>query len=189
MILEKFGKLGRHKIFLTALEANNIIKRNHETKIISPISRVSAAPLLKGIMNCGICGSKMTPTYTSKKGKRYRYYICSASSKGNNDLCKVGRIPASEAENVVTTQILNILKKPEFIVRAISQSSKNFSENTVINNFKQIEKVWDELFPVEQARIINLLVRDIEVKPEGFNIRIFKEGISSLSNELTDVKL
>jgi DNA invertase Pin-like site-specific DNA recombinase len=166
-------------------EANNIIKRNHETKIISPISRVSAAPLLKGVMNCGICGSKMTPTYTSKKGKRYRYYICSASSKGNNDLCKVGRIPASEAENVVTSQILNILKKPEFIVRAISQSSKNFSENTVIKNFKQIEKVWDELFPVEQARIINLLVKDIEVKPEGFNIRIFKEGINSLSNELS----
>ncbi len=77
------------------------------------------------------------------------------------------------------------LKKPEFIVRAISQSSKSFSENTVIKNFKQIEKVWDELFPVEQARIINLLVRDIEVKPEGFNIRIFKEGINSLSNELS----
>jgi len=166
-------------------EANGIIKRHHETKIITPVSRITAAPLLKGIMNCGICGSKMTPTYTSKKGKRYRYYICSASSKGNNDACKVGRIPASEAENVVTSQVLNILKKPEFVVRAISQSPKNFAENTVIGHFRQIEKVWDELFPVEQARIINLLVKDIEVRPEGFNIRIFKEGINSLSNELT----
>ncbi len=166
-------------------EANNIIKRHHETKIITPVSRITVAPLLKGIMNCGICGSKMTPTYTSKKGKRYRYYICSASSKGNNDACKVGRIPASEAENVVTNQVLNILKKPEFVVRAISQAPKAFSENIVIGHFRQIEKVWDELFPVEQARIINLLVRDIEVRPEGFNIRIFKEGISLLSNELT----
>ncbi len=166
-------------------EANSIIKRHHETKIITPVSRITAAPLLKGIMNCGICGSKMTPTYTSKKGKRYRYYICSASSKGNNDACKVGRIPANEAENVVTSQVLSILKKPEFVVRAISQSPKTFTENTVIGNFRQIEKVWDELFPVEQARIINLLVKDIEVRPEGFNIRIFKEGISSLSNELT----
>lgn len=165
-------------------EANSVIKRSSETKIISPLSRISAAPLLKGIMNCGICGSKMTPTYTSKKGKKYRYYICSASSKGNNDACKVGRIPASEAENVVTSQVLNVLKKPEFIVSAIGQSTKEFSENTVIVHFKQIEKVWDELFVVEQARIINLLIKDIEVRPEGFNIRIFKEGIHSLSNEL-----
>jgi len=35
-------------------------------KIQLPSSRVTTAPLLKGIMNCGICGSKMTPTYTTK---------------------------------------------------------------------------------------------------------------------------
>ena len=40
------------------------------------------------------------------------------------------------------------------------------------------------LFPIEQARIVSLLVKDITINPDGLNIRIFKEGLHSLSNEL-----
>jgi site-specific DNA recombinase len=155
-------------------------------KIQLPSSRVTTAPLLKGIMNCGICGSKMTPTYTTKQGKRYRYYICQSKHKGNNDLCKVGRISASETENLVTDQVLNFLKKPEFIIHTINAKKDDLSENKIINSFKTIDKVWDELFPVEQARIINLLIKQIDIKPEGLNIKIFKEGLHSLSTELTN---
>jgi site-specific DNA recombinase len=68
----------------------------------------------------------------------------------------------------------------------IGQAVGKVSENLIINSFKQIEKVWDELFPLEQARIVNLLVKDIEVRPDGLNIRIFKDGLHSLSNELTN---
>ena len=78
-----------------------------------------------------------------------------------------------------------MLKKPEFIVNTISQSVGKIQESVVINSFKQIEKVWDELFPIEQARIISLLVKDITINPNGINIRIFKEGLHSLSTELT----
>ena len=155
-------------------------------KIQLPSSRVTTAPLLKGIMNCGICGSKMTPTYTKKQGKRYRYYICQSKHKGNNDLCKVGRISASETENLVTDQVLNFLKKPEFIIHTINAKKDDLSENKIINSFKTIDKIWDELFPVEQARIINLLIKQIDIKPEGLNIKIFKEGLHSLSTELTN---
>ena len=155
-------------------------------KIQLPSSRVTTAPLLKGIMNCGICGSKMTPTYTTKQGKRYRYYICQSKHKGNNDLCKVGRISANETENLVTDQVLNFLKKPEFIIHTINAKKDDLSENKIINSFKTIDKIWDELFPVEQARIINLLIKQIDIKPEGLNIKIFKEGLHSLSTELTN---
>ncbi len=155
-------------------------------KIQLPSLRVTTAPLLKGIMNCGICGSKMTPTYTTKQGKRYRYYICQSKHKGNNDLCKVGRISASETESLVTDQVLNFLKKPEFIIHTINAKKDDLSENKIINSFKTIDKVWDELFPVEQARIINLLIKQIDIKPEGLNIKIFKEGLHSLSTELTN---
>jgi hypothetical protein len=105
---------------------------------------------------------------------------------GNNDSCKIARVSANEAENVITNQILTLLRKPEFIVNTIGQAVGKVSENLIINSFKQIEKVWDELFPLEQARIVNLLVKDIEVRPDGLNIRIFKDGLHSLSNELTN---
>ena len=86
------------------------ILTNKTPKIQTPNSRISQAPLLKGMMNCGICGSQMTPTYTSKNGRKYRYYICQAKFKGNNEECSVGRIPAKEAEELVTDQVLNFYK-------------------------------------------------------------------------------
>lgn len=78
-----------------------------------------------------------------------------------------------------------MLKKPEIIIQTISELAGQLQESVVINSLMQVERVWDELFPVEQARIISLLIKDVMVKPDGLNIRIFKEGLSSLTNELT----
>jgi site-specific DNA recombinase len=149
-----------------------------------PKSRISQAPLLKGIMNCGICGNKMTPTYTSKNGRKYRYYICQAKMKGNNDECQVGRIPAKETEELVINQVLNILQKPEIISQTVKNKDGDVSQNQIIKSFQKINQVWDELFVTEQARIINLLVRDVIVRPEGININIYKQGLGSLNNEI-----
>ena len=82
-------------------------------------------------------------------------------------------------------QLLILLKKPEFVANTISQSTGIIPETIVINSFKQIEKVWDELFPAEQARIINLLVREVKFNENGLEIKIFKDGLSSLSTEMT----
>ncbi len=179
---------GQHKAIIADdiwQKTKEILGKNQNNKPSIPVSRITVAPLLKGLINCGVCGSKMIPTYTIKKGKRYRYYLCSSKAVGNNDSCTIARLSASEAENLVTNQVLNLLKKPEFIVHTISQSTGNLQESVVINSFKQIEKVWDELFPVEQARIVSLLIKDITISPNGLNIRILKEGLHLLSNELT----
>ena len=179
---------GQHKAIIADdiwQKTKEILSKNQSNKPSIPVSRITVAPLLKGLINCGVCGRKMIPTYTIKNGKRYRYYLCSSKAVGNNDSCTIARLSASEAENLVTNQVLNLLKKPEFIVHTISQSTGNLQESVVINSFKQIEKVWDELFLVEQARIISLLIKDITISPNGLNIRILKEGLHSLSNELT----
>ena len=182
------GKIydGLHKAIIdeeTWQKAQNLLN-NKTPKVQTPNSRISQAPLLKGVMNCGICGNKMTPTYTSKQGKKYRYYICQAKFKGNNEQCQVGRIPASETEELVTNQVLNILQKPEIISSAIKNKNEQIPDNEIIGSFKSINKVWDELFPPEQARIINLLVRDIAINPDGMNINIYKQGLNSLNNEI-----
>ena len=72
------------------------------------------------------------------------------------------------------------------MVHTISQSINRIPESIVINSLRQIEKVWEELFPIEQVRIIHLLIKDIIVRPDGLNIRIFKKGLTSLTTELND---
>ncbi|NBV06866.1 MAG: recombinase family protein [Proteobacteria bacterium] len=181
---------GLHKPIITDeiwQKTKDILARakDQENKVFLPTSRVTAVPLLKGMMKCGSCGSAVIPTYTKKGSKRYRYYICHSKAVGNNDHCPVGRISATEAEGVIVNRILILLKKPEFVVHTISQSSGIIPESVVINSFKEVEKVWDELFPVEQARIISLLIKEVIVNHDGLKIRIFKEGLSTLSTELT----
>jgi site-specific DNA recombinase len=44
--------------------------------------------------------------------------------------------------------------------------------------------VWNELFPAEQARIIQLLVERVDVLEESLEVRIRTEGLASLVGEL-----
>ena len=46
------------------------------------------------------------------------------------------------------------------------------------------DDLWDELFPVEQARIVHLLVERIDVSPDGADIRLRTEGLTSLFDDL-----
>jgi hypothetical protein len=44
--------------------------------------------------------------------------------------------------------------------------------------------VWEELFPAEQERIVQLLVRRVEVGPDGLDLELRAEGLESLALEL-----
>jgi hypothetical protein len=44
--------------------------------------------------------------------------------------------------------------------------------------------VWDELFPAEQARIVQLLVERVDVQEDALEVRIRAEGLMSLVGEL-----
>ena len=44
--------------------------------------------------------------------------------------------------------------------------------------------MWDELFPVEQARIVRLLVERVNLAPDGMQVRLRAEGLQTLVEEL-----
>jgi site-specific DNA recombinase len=44
--------------------------------------------------------------------------------------------------------------------------------------------VWSELFPAEQARIVQLLVERVDVQENALEVRIRAEGLPSLVGEL-----
>ncbi|MGB4191894.1 MAG: recombinase family protein [Rickettsiales bacterium] len=125
---------------------------HRENKIINPMTRVSAPPLLKGILICGCCSSKMTPSYCMKKnGARYRYYTCSSKMRLSSEKCAIRTVSAAEVEDLVTAQVLALLKKPEVIAHAIAAaSSRGESQDLqVIKALKDVHRVWEELFPAE----------------------------------------
>ena len=49
---------------------------------------------------------------------------------------------------------------------------------------ERLDPLWDELFPVEQARIVRLLVERVVVGPAGADIRLRVEGLAGLVRDL-----
>ena len=133
----------------------------------------------------------MTPTHTRKGGKLYRYYVSTDVLKRDANACSVRRIPAAEIESAVIEQVRGVLRSPEMIVRtwrAARNSLEGLREADVRDALHRLDPLWDELFPAEQARVIELLVERVDVAPDGADIRMRTEGLTKLVADLSAIK-
>jgi DNA invertase Pin-like site-specific DNA recombinase len=149
-------------------------------------TRAQTPSLLKGLI-FGPTGRAMTPAHTRKGGKLYRYYVSTDVLKRDAEACTVRRVPAAEIESAVIDQLRGLLRAPEIVVRtwrAARQSTTNISEAEVREALNRLDPLWDELFPAEQARIVQLLVERVDVSPDGADIRLRTEGLTNLVADL-----
>ena len=49
---------------------------------------------------------------------------------------------------------------------------------------EQLDPLWEELFPAEQARIVRSLVERVDVSPAGADIRLRLNGLAGLVRDL-----
>jgi DNA invertase Pin-like site-specific DNA recombinase len=151
-------------------------------------TRAQTPALLKGLI-FGPTGRAMTPAHTRKGGKLYRYYVSTDVLKRDADACPVRRVPAAEIESAVVDQLRALLRAPEIIVRTWRAASKgDISETEVREALQRLDPLWDELFPAEQARIVQLLVERVDVSPDGADIQLRTEGLTNLVNELRTIR-
>ena len=153
-------------------------------------TRAQTPALLKGLI-FGPTGRAMTPTHTRKGGKLYRYYVSTDVLKRDADACSVQRVPAAEIESAVIEQVRSLLRSPEIIVRTWRVARKSLdglSEADVREALHRLDPLWDELFPAEQARVVQLLVERIDIAPEGADIRMRTEGLTKLVADLGTIK-
>jgi site-specific DNA recombinase len=61
--------------------------------------------LLAGLLWCSICKCQMIATYTSKRGRRYRYYVCKSARQNGWDSCPTKSVAAAEIEDSVIEQL------------------------------------------------------------------------------------
>ena len=161
----------------------------------SPRKRAAAAraqtpALLKGIIY-GPAGTAMSPTHTRKNGRLYRYYLSQTALKRGAGECPVARVPAAEIEKIVIDQVRHLLLSPEIIVqtwRSARNSIKGLTESDVRSSLLVLEPLWNELFPAEQSRIIQLLVERVDVRTNRVDIKLRIDGVTSLLGELASAR-
>jgi hypothetical protein len=163
-----------------AILAENSGKRSANTRAQTPA-------LLKGLL-FGPTGAAMSPTHTRKGNRLYRYYVSQDVLKLGPDACPVGRVPAAEIEAAVIDQLRGIFRRPEIIVgtwRAARAEQDGVTEEEVREALLQLDPLWDELFPAEQARIVQVLVERVGIGTDGVRISLRTNGLTGLIIEIT----
>ena len=146
------------------------------------ITRAQTPALLKGIV-FGADGRAMTPTHTRKRGQLYRYYAAAGLTKGEIPADVVRRLPAAEIEAAVVHELRALLHAPEVVVatwRAARERNDAITEADVRDALHGLDPLWDELFPAEQARVVQLLVQRVEVHPDGLRLHLRVDGLRSV---------
>ena len=59
-------------------------------------------------------------------------------------------------------------------------------ESTVADALRQLDPLWDELFPAEQARIVQLLIERVVLNEDGIQVRFRPDGLNALATELEE---
>ena len=162
-----------------AILAENACTRSARTRAQTPA-------LLKGLI-FGPTGAAMSPTHTRKGNRLYRYYVSQDVLRSGREACPIGRVPAGEIEAAVIDQLRGIFRQPEIIVgiwRAVQAEQADVTEDEVRQALTQLDPLWDELFPAEQARIVQLLVGRVDVRVHGVEVRLRPNGIAGLVREV-----
>ena len=129
-------------------------------------SRMQMPALLKGLI-FSETGAAMTPTATRKGTKLYRYYVSMDVIRNREDSESdvPSRLPAGMVEDAVVTEVRRIVQTPEVVTKvldALRQGGPQVREAEVIAALNDFDALWNQLFPAEQARIIQLLVRPVK---------------------------
>ena len=167
-----------------AVLAKDSHARSVETKIRS---RTDA--LLRGLLYAP-SGERMYPTYSSKRGHKYHYYVSKSESRFGAPGKSFARLPAPEIEAAVVAQIRTVLTSPESIaavVRHIQRNGAQIDEATTVMAMGRLNDVWDQLFPVERHRIANLMIERIDLvhigEVQGIKVKWRELGWDALIGE------
>jgi site-specific DNA recombinase len=148
-------------------------------------TRADTPALLKGLL-FGPDGAAFSPTHTRKGDRLYRYYVSQTVLKHGAGACPLGRVPAGEIEAAVIDQLRSVFRQPEIVAgtwRAAHEQDDGVTEAEVRDALLQLDPLWDELFPAEQARIVALLVERIEIAEDDLDIRLRTDGLAGLVRE------
>ncbi len=116
------------------------------------------------------------------------YYVSKTVLKHGAGSCPVGRVPAGENEATVIDQLRAVFRQPEIIAatwKTARAETGDITESDARAALQQVDPLWDELFPAEQARIVALLVERVDIGTDGLNVRLRVDGLAGLAREIT----
>jgi hypothetical protein len=91
-------------------------------------------------------------------------------------------VPAGPVDQAVIEQVRRLAHAPEIVARTVRAAG--LPAATVQEALADFDRIWDELFPAEQARLVRLLVERVDVRDDGIRVRLRIEGLRDVIQDL-----
>jgi hypothetical protein len=148
--------------------------------------------LLKGLVQCGSCGSAMIHTYVQKtEHVRYRYYVCATAHRRGWNRCETRSVSAPELEGAVIENIRNFALDPAVLSEVLRRIEENRKSGepmadpaAVQEALLKFDPLWDQLNTWEQETFIRTLVSTVRYDGKSGQVTVgfHSEGIKQLCN-------
>ena len=167
--------------------AHTILAQNNRQRTSETWQRRQPEALLLGLFFTQD-GERYQPSHTRKaNGKSYRYYVPIRKLRFGADASEAGRVPAEPIEQLVLAQVHAVLKAPEAVQAvwdAVRAQHPEISEPEVVLQLREIGAVWEQLFPEERRRIVQLLIERVTLGDAGIEITWRAAGWPTLASEM-----
>jgi len=123
-------------------------------------------PLLKSLIYCDCCNTRMIPTRTNKGNKRYNYYVSLNATKKSYEKCLLGNIPANDIEKIVIGRVkymLQNIKVKNDIYDSLVSDGYEINKKYFLRQLRDIDSIWDYLCPKEINEIVKTVVKKVIV--------------------------
>ncbi len=181
---------GQHEPIITRQlwdQVQAILAEDASARMGKTQTRDKTDALLRGLL-FGQNGEKYHITFSKKpSGKKYRYYIPKADQRYGGGSSATGMIPAGQIEEVVVNLLVGALQSPESVQgvwQQVQQQFQTIKEPTVVLAMRRLGDVWQQLFPEEQVRLMNLLIERVQLLSGGIDIVWREVGWKELAGEL-----
>jgi DNA invertase Pin-like site-specific DNA recombinase len=167
-------------------KAQQILATNSHVR--GAVTRSATPALLRGVIFTET-GRAMTPAYTKKGSRLYRYYVSTDAVRGRGTVGTAAplRLPADVIETAVVREIRGLVHAPEIVAQALAAARKeapSIDEREAVAAIGRFDDVWSALFPAEQARIVRLLVERVTVTADGLAVDLRTEGLGTVMREM-----
>lgn len=152
-----------------------------ENRIERSAGTNSKAPsLLTGLL-FDESGERLTPTWSVKKGKRYRYYVSTSLVKGGTRAPSTQqRIPAGDLEVIVIERLRKFLSSRKEMLSALDDEHLHLSgHGHLIDRSNQIAEALGQT-PERTRAVVTTLAHRVEVGRESVKIDLSRSRLAAL---------
>ena len=155
--------------------ATNRIDRKRGTSTDHP-------SLLMGLV-FDAAGALMTPSHSTKKGRRYRYYVSNALIRGNRRGAPGGlRVPAGDLEALVGDRLRQFLSDQGAVYAALETSAPDVEAcRAAMVQASELARRWPALSPAIRRKLFMRFVERVDVKRDVVEIAIVLGPVLALS--------